>query len=77
MEKGIIVKLPKIGLADCNNWRGITLLSVPGKILCRVMLDRMKTAIDKILRKEQAGFRAGRSTMDQIFCLRNIIEQCN
>ena len=64
-KKGIIVKLPKIGnLTDCNNWRGITLLSVPGKILCRVMLDRVKTAVDKILREEQAGFRAGRSTMD-------------
>ena len=77
-KKLIIVKLPKKGnLSDCNNWRGITLLPVPGKILCRVMLDRMKTAVDKILREEQAGFRAGRSTMDQIFCLRNIIEQCN
>ncbi|XP_061196570.1 craniofacial development protein 2-like [Saccostrea echinata] len=28
--KGVIVKIPKKGtLSDCNNWRGITLLSVP------------------------------------------------
>ena len=40
------------------------------------MLDRMKTAVGKILREEQAGFLAGRSTIDKIFCLRNIIEQC-
>ena len=29
-----------------------------------------------MLRKEQAGFRRGRGCIDQIFALRNIIEQC-
>lgn len=33
--KGVIVKVPKKGaISDCNNWRGITLLSVPSKIFC-------------------------------------------
>jgi len=42
----IIIKLPKKGsLTECGNWRGITLLSVPRKILCRIILDRMKDAI--------------------------------
>jgi len=36
----------------------------------------MDKAIDKELREEQAGFRAGRGCIDQIFALRNIIEQC-
>ena len=31
----------------------------------------------KKLRKEQAGFRAKRSTTEQIFILRNILEQAN
>ena len=75
-KKGIIIKLPKKGdFKDCGNWRGINLLSVPGKVFCRVMLKRIKTSLDKILREEQAGFRPGRSCTDQIFVLRTILEQ--
>jgi hypothetical protein len=74
---GVIVTLPKKGnLSDCNNWRGITLLSVPGKAFCSVLLNRLKVKIDQTLRQEQAGFRSGRSCCEQIFTLRNIIEQC-
>ena len=73
--KGVIVKVPKKGnLSDCNNWRGITLLSVPGKVFCKVLLTRLKN-IDAHLREEQAGFRPGRSCSEQIFTLRNIVEQ--
>ena len=75
-KKGIIVKLPKKGdLSVCSNWRGINLLSTPGKIFCRIMLQRMRQAIERILREEQAGFRSGRGCIDQIFVLRTIVEQ--
>ena len=75
--KGVIVKIPKKGaLNDCNNWRGITLLSVPSKILAKVIIRRMSDAVDNELRKEQAGFRKERGCIDHIFALRNIIEQC-
>ena len=33
-------------------------------------------AVNQRIRKEQAGFRAGRGCSDQIFALRNIVEQC-
>ena len=76
-NKGMIVKIPKKGsLNDCNNWRGITLLSIPSKIMAKIIIMRMSEAVDKLLRKEQAGFRKGRRCTDQIFALRNIIEQC-
>ena len=75
-QKGIIVKLPKKGdLSVCGNWRGINLLSVPGKLFCRVLLQRMRQAIERTLREEQAGFRSGRGCTDQIFVLRTIVEQ--
>ena len=35
----LCINLPKKGnLEVCDNWRGITLLSVPGKVLCRIIL---------------------------------------
>ena len=77
-RRGLIIKLPKKGnLKDCKNSRGITLLSIVGKILGRIVIDRVRNGTDKRLRKEQAGYRQGRGTTDQVFILRNIIEQVN
>ena len=70
----MIIKLPKKGdLKDCSNYRGIMLLSAPGKVLNRVLLERMKEAIDPKLRDQQAGFRRNRSCADQIASLRIIV----
>ena len=75
-KKGHLVKLPKKGdLGLCKNWRGIMLLSVPSKVLTRILLERLKKAIDLKLRPEQAGFRQDHSCTDQIATLRIIIEQ--
>ena len=71
------MNLPKNGdHQHCDNWRGITLLSVPRKIFCRVLLNR----IDVKLCQEQAGYRRGKGCTNQILALCNIIEQsieCN
>ena len=75
-KEGYLVKLPKKGdMQDCNNYRGIMLLSVPGKVLNRVILDRLKTGVDAKLRDHQAGFRKDKSCTDQIATLRIIVEQ--
>lgn len=75
--KGILVTLPKKGdLSKCQNWRGITLMSTPCKILGSILIERIKKELDGKLRPEQAGFRSGRRTSDQIFILKNVIEQC-
>ena len=71
-KEGIIIKLPKKGdLRDCSNYRGIMLLSAPGKVLNRVLLERMKEAVNPKLQDQQAGFRQNRSCAS----LRIIVEQ--
>ncbi|VDP85680.1 unnamed protein product, partial [Schistosoma mattheei] len=62
-------------MSKCENYRGITLLSVPGKVFNRVLLNRMKDAVDAPLRGQQAGFRKDQSCTDQIATLRIIVEQ--
>ena len=76
-EQSTIIKIHKKGpLSDCNNWRGVTLLSTPSKILAKIIIQQISSAVDQQLRQEQAGFRRGRGCADQLFTLRNIIEQC-
>ena len=41
-SRGLIVKISKKwSLSDCNNWQGITLLSVPSKIFCKIIIQRI------------------------------------
>ncbi len=45
--------------SDCSNYRGITLLSIAGKILARVLLNRLVPAIaEPHLPETQCGFKA-------------------
>jgi hypothetical protein len=71
-----IIKQPKKeDLSNCKNYRGITLLSVPGKVFNRILLEKMRDAVDVRLRDHQAGSRQDRSCTDQIATLRIIVEQ--
>ena len=75
-KEGYLIKLPKKGdLKECKNWRGVMLLSTAGKVLYRIILERLKVEVDERLREEQAGFRKDRSCADQIATLRIILEQ--
>ena len=48
---------------------------MPGKVFNRILLERMRDAVDVRLRDNQAGFRRNRSCTDQIATLRIIVEQ--
>ena len=75
-KQGLIIKIPKKGdLTECGNWRGITLTFIPSKVFGRLLIDKIRDGVNSKLRDEQAGFRTGRGTVEQIFILRNIIEQ--
>ncbi|VDP44758.1 unnamed protein product, partial [Schistosoma margrebowiei] len=71
-----MIKIPKKGdLSKCDNYKGITLLSIPGKVLNRLLLNRMKNCVDAQLRYQQTRIRKDRSCTDQIGTLRIIVEQ--
>ena len=61
----------------CDNHRGISLLSIAGKILARVLLNRLIDHMEQdLLPETQCGFRAGRGTADMIFAARQLQEKC-
>jgi len=57
----------------CDNYRGISLLSIPGKVFAMILLNRVSTAMEATVSEYQAGFRRGRSTTDQVFTLQQIL----
>jgi hypothetical protein len=67
-KQSIIVPIHKTGdTSDCNNYRGISLLSTSYNILSNILLSRLSLYIDEIIGGHQCGFRRNRSTTDQIF----------
>jgi hypothetical protein len=60
---------------DCNNYRGISLLSASYNILSNILLSKLSPYIDEIIRDHQCGFRRIKSITDKIFCIRQILEK--
>ena len=63
--------------SDCNNYRGISLLSIVGKLFAKVLLSRLQRLAERVYPESQCGFRAERSTVDMIFSLFQLREKCN
>ena len=55
---------------ECENYRGISLLSVVGKIYLGILVDRIHRMTGSIIDDEQGGFRAGGGCVDQILTLK-------
>ena len=75
--RGLVVPLYKDGDKYVgDNYRGITLLSVVGKLYTVVLNRRLSKWCEQkgVLVDEQAGFRVNRSTIDQIYALREVIQ---
>ena len=64
--------------ACCDNHRGISLLCIAGKILMRLILNRLTVHIGKIglIPESQCGFVTGKSTTDSSFSLQQLQEKC-
>jgi len=74
--QSLIITLPKKGnLQLCQNYRTISLISHASKVMLKVILKRLQPQAENIIAEEQAGFRKGRSTIEQIFNLRLLCEK--
>ena len=74
--QSLAIPLSKKGkLKQCQNYRTISLISHPSKIMLRIILNRLKTKAEELLAEEQAGFRPDRSSVEQIFYGQVIIEK--
>ena len=70
----VAIPKPMKPVGDPKIYRPISLLCVPYKILERLIYARVEPLIDPLLPKEQAGFRRGKSTVDQVVLLTQNIE---
>ncbi len=76
-KKAITVPLYKSkgSRGECSSYRGISLLSVPGKVYGRILTERLKEVTEGIVSEEQGGFRKGRGCVDQIFAMKRLAEE--
>jgi hypothetical protein len=76
-DANIVTIFKKGDRTQCGNYRGISLLSIAGKAFARILLNRLNAHITSdIVPETQCGFRNNRSTVDMIFCLRQLQEKC-
>ncbi|KAK3564604.1 hypothetical protein QTP86_023765, partial [Hemibagrus guttatus] len=72
---GLVIPLFKKGdWRVCSNYRGITLLSLPGKVYSRVLERRVRPLVKPQIQEEQCGFRPSRGTLDQLYTLHRVLK---
>lgn len=75
---GVIVPLFKKGNPEeAKNYRGITLMATAYKLYTELIRKRLEKEVEelRVLPEGQAGFRKGRSTMDNIYVLDHLINR--
>ena len=74
--RSLVITLPKKGnLQLCQNYRTISLISHPSKVMLKIILNRLQPQAEESIAEKQTGFRVGRSTTEQIFNLRILGEK--
>ena len=60
---------------QCTNYRGISLLSVPGIVYAKCLERKCRELVESKLEVGWSSFRLGRSTTDQLFTLKQVFEK--
>jgi len=70
------VPVPKKGdLSSFDNWRGISLLDVVGKVFAKIVQQRLLVIVEEEVAGSQCGFHCNRGFTDMIFCACQLIEK--
>ena len=59
-----------------NNYSGISLLCIVGKLFARVVPKRLQALAERVYSESQCGFRSQRSTVEMVLSLRQLQEKC-
>ena len=65
----------KGNLHCCDNWWGIALLDVIGKVVVRVNQGRLHKLAERVLPEFQCGLRRGHGCTDMVFTVRQLTEK--
>ncbi len=75
-----VVLIPLLKKGDrsvCDNWKGISLLDVVGKVVARVIQERLQKLAKDQLPESQCGFRKGRGCADMIFTVIQLVKKAD
>ena len=76
MQLSTFITIPKKpGAMECNKYRTISIMSQLGKVVLRVILNRVRNKIRPEIPEEQYGFVRGKGTTNAIFLLRMMSER--
>ena len=72
-RKALVIPVHKKGSKiQCTNYRGISLLSIPGKVYARILDNMVRGITEAMFVEEQGAFRNKRSCVDQMFTVRQL-----
>ena len=75
LKDTVITIFKKGDCKACGNYRSISLLLIAGKIFDWILLNRLQVVAEEILPESQYGFQQACSTINRIFCARQIQEK--
>ena len=73
--KGVLTLLHKSGeREDIRNWRPLTLLNSDYKIIAKILAERLKVVLPKLIHSDQKGFVKGRNISEANRLIQDVIE---